>query len=81
MLRVDLEVLSFFSINAYATSNNMDTRYTNSIPIFSIIRNAINHKEIADLTIKIKRDSDTAQKDTWDDLYDQIKELNGYGTK
>lgn len=81
MLRVDLEVLSFFSINAYATSNNMDTRYTNNIPIFSIIRNAINHKEIADLTIKIKRDSDTAQKNTWDNLYNQIKELNGYGTK
>ena len=80
MLRTDLEVLSFSSINVYATSNNMDTRYTNNIPIFSIIRNAIDHKEISDLTIIIKRDSGTAQRDTWNILYNQIKELNGYGT-
>lgn len=81
MLRVDLEVLSFSSINVYATSNNTDTRYTNNIPIFSIIRNAIDHKEIADLVIKIKRDSDMAQRVKWNKLYNKIKELYRYDTK
>ena len=75
MLRVDLEVLSFSSINVYATSDNTDTRYTNNIPIFSIIRNARDHKEIANLIINTTRENDNPKREKWRNLYKTIKEL------
>ncbi len=76
MLRVDLEVLPFSSINAYTTCHSSESRYTNNIPIFSIIRNALNHKEIANLVVNIQRDSGKAQREKWETLYTQIKEIN-----
>lgn len=78
MLRVDMENLGFDSVNKYAIGS-AEGRYTNSIPVFSIIMNARMHTEIANLTIAIKRESDTASAAKWNGLYSILKEMNGIG--
>lgn len=78
MLRVDMENLGFDSVNKYAIGS-AEGRYTNSIPVFSIIMNARMHTEIANLTIAIKRESDTASAPKWNGLYSILKEMNGIG--
>ena len=78
MLRVDMENLGFDSVNKYAIGSE-EGRYTNSVPVFSIIVNARLHTEIANLTIAIKREPDAASAAKWNDLYSILKEMNGIG--
>ena len=78
MLRVDMENLGFDSVNKYAIGSK-EGRYTNSIPVFSVIVNARMHTEIANLTIAIKRDTDAASAEKWNSLYSILKEMNGIG--
>ena len=78
MLRVDMENLGFDSINKYAIGSE-EGRYTNSLPIFSIIMNARLHTEIANITIAVRRDMDTASAAKWNGLYNILKEMNGLG--
>ena len=78
MLRVDMENLGYDSINKYATGERND-RYTNVIPMFSVIARARSHNEIANLRIVVRRKTDHAQKDTWEKLYNQLLEMNGEG--
>lgn len=78
MLRVDMENLGFDSVNKYAIGSE-EGRYTNSIPVFSVIVNARMHTEIANLTIAIRRDTDEASAEKWNSLYSILKEMNGIG--
>ncbi len=78
MLRVDLEHLGFDSINKYAVGEDND-RYTNNIQLFFIIKNARVHSEISNLQIKVYRKNGSAQADQWNDLYNDILNLNDRG--
>ena len=78
MLRVDMNTLGFDSVNKYAIGDE-NSRYTNTIGIFSKISFARMHHEISGLQIKVRRGPDSPP-DRWIDLlYDTIKEINGYG--
>ena len=77
MLRVDMKTLGFDSVNKYAIGDE-NSRYTNTIGIFSKISFARMHHEISGLQIKVRRGPDSPSR--WIDLlYDTIKEINGYG--
>ena len=78
MLRVDMENLGFDSINKYAVGDE-NSRYTNRVAMFSKISFARVHNEISGLQIKILRDLDAPMNEKWNDLYETIKEINGYG--
>lgn len=77
MIRVDMENLGFDSINKYAIGNDDNSRYTNAVAMFSKISFARLHNEISSLQIKVKRDSDRANHDKWNDLYKKLKTMNG----
>lgn len=77
MIRVDMENLGFDSINKYAIGNDENSRYTNSVAVFSKISFARLHNEISSLQIKVKREPDTANHEKWNDLYKKLKILNG----
>jgi len=78
MLRVDMENLGFDSINKYAVGD-VNSRYTNKIGIFSKIILARMHHEISGLQIKVCRNPDAPSQEKWRELYNTIKEINGYG--
>ena len=78
MLRVDMENLGFDSINKYAIGED-NGRFYNVEPMFSRISLARMHTEIANLQINVVRDPDKATHDKWNDLYTDLKKLNGYG--
>lgn len=78
MLRVDMKTLGFDSVNKYAIGDE-NSRYTNTIGIFSKISFARMHHEISGLQIKVRRGPDSPSNRWIDLLYDTIKEINGYG--
>ena len=78
MLRVDMENLGFDSINKYAIGDE-NSRYTNTVAMFSKISFARMHNEISGLQIKVRKEPDTPSNEKWNDLYKAIKEINGYG--
>ena len=78
MLRVDMENLGFDSVNKYAIGDE-NSRYTNTIGIFSKISLARMHHEISGLQINARRIPDAPSHEKWQELYDTIKEINGYG--
>lgn len=51
----------------------------NTIGIFSKISLARMHHEISGLQINVRRDPDSPSHEKWKELYDTIKEINGYG--
>lgn len=78
MLRVDMENLGFDSVNKYATGDE-NSRYTNTIGIFTKISLARMHHEISSLQINVRREPDAPSHEKWKELYETIKEINGYG--
>lgn len=78
MLRVDMENLGFDSINKYAIGDE-NSRYTNMVAMFSKISFARMHNEISSLQIRVRRDPDTPAHDKWIDLYNSLKDINGFG--
>ncbi|MGL5258751.1 MAG: DUF262 domain-containing protein [Lachnospiraceae bacterium] len=76
MLRVDMSNLGFSSINKYALGMG-DNDYTNHYPMISIIERARVHTEIANILIRIQRETDHAKNQKWDDLYKALKKING----
>lgn len=78
MLRVDMENLGFDSVNKYAIGDE-NSRYTNVIGIFSKISLARMHHDISSLQIKVRRNPDAPANEKWRELYNTIKEINGYG--
>lgn len=76
MLRVDMDRLGFSSINRYAAGES-NSAYTNTHPMFFLIRRARLHTEISNLRIQVERNLDEARNSRWDKLYCALKELNG----
>ena len=76
MIRVDMDNLGMDTINNYAIGNK-DKNYTNLIPMFFNIATARSNREIANIKIQIIRNSDKAQSETWDKLYQSLKVLMG----
>lgn len=74
MLRVDRISLSYMSINKYAVGETTDT--SNQIAMFYEITRARTHNQIANLQINVKRNDDKAKKDSWQNLYTEIRTLN-----
>ena len=80
MIRVDMRNLGFGSINKYAIgeANGM---FSNVVPLFSRIALARMHTEISNIQIEVLRDPDKAEDDKWNQLYFDLKKMNGYGDK
>lgn len=76
MLRVDLENLGYESINKYALGR--EGKYTNSIKMFSVIKEARLHSEISNIPLRVLR-TNGACAPKWNDLYAKLKEMNGLG--
>ena len=77
MIRVDMENLGFDSINKYAIGDDSNSRYSNAVAMFSKISFARLHNEISSLQIKVKRSPDEAAHEKWNELYWELKEMNG----
>lgn len=77
MLRVDMENLGFDSVNKYAIGDE-NSRYTNTIDIFSKISFARMHNEISGLQIKVQWNPKNKSQ-RWMDLFNDIERINGYG--
>lgn len=72
MLRIELDSLSFDSINKYAVGNGIN----NSIPIFSVILHARKHTVISNLIIEIPEETDFRNcKNERTKLLDFLKEM------
>jgi len=77
MLRVDMENLSFDSVNKYAIGDGSNSKYTNVLALFAKINLARTHNEISGLQIKVIRSPDNASSDKWNNLYRELKIING----
>ena len=75
MLRCDLKVLNYESVNKYATIETSEKaeRYTNKIPLFYHIRKARFHNEISNLVINTKQDKDNNK---WIELRKKLDSIN-----
>ena len=79
MLRVDMEKMGFDSVNKYASGDFNYDKYTNNIPMFSLIINSRFHTDISNLLINVKRENDRAGNEKWENLYKDLKTMNGMG--
>ena len=78
MPRIDMEVLGFKTINKYAIGKSDNSiRYTNCLPLFSIIANARKHTEVSNIYVKYINENDEAANEDFTKLYNQIKKING----
>lgn len=78
MIRVDMRTLSYNTINKYAIAGDSSyTPYSNSISMFNQIVHAMKPNQVSNINVKIRRENDSAQKEKWNPLYQNIKKLNG----
>ena len=75
MIRIDMQNLSFETINNYAIGSNNE-KYSNHISVFSLIKCARFHNEIANLQITISNSNSSGD---WNSLFDQIYNLYSGG--
>ena len=80
MIRVHMQNLGFCSINKYAIGE-ANGKFSNVVPLFSRIALARMHTEISNIQIEVLRDPDKAEDDKWNQLYFDLKKMNGYGDK
>lgn len=80
MIRVHMQNLGFGSINKYAIGE-ANGKFLNVVPLFSKIALARMHTEISNIQIEVLRDPDKAEDDKWNQLYFDLKKMNGYGDK
>ena len=76
MLRVDMHTLSDKSIDLYAIGE--EKAYTNTKPVISLITTARRHTEISAMTLDLKRTDNKARAEKWQQLYNALRQLNGY---
>lgn len=77
MIRVDMEHLGFDTINRYAIGWDDNDKYSNSMPMISLITYARRHTEISGIKLKMRADRQAASEN-WNDLYKELCQLNGY---
>lgn len=75
MIRIDMQNLSYETINNYAIGSNNE-KYSNHISVFSKIKCARFHNEIANLQINL---SNSNSGGDWDLLFNQIYNLHSGG--
>lgn len=78
MLRVDMQSLGFDTINRYAIGLGDNDRYSNTIPMISMIASARKHTEISGISLRLRREKSKAPNEKWDILYKELLNLNGY---
>lgn len=76
MIRIDMQHLGFDTINRYAIGVE-DDKYSNTKPIISMIAYARRHTEISGMRLDMRND-DKAASENWNNLYAQLRQLNGY---
>ncbi|MBR3229830.1 MAG: DUF262 domain-containing protein [Bacilli bacterium] len=76
-LRFDLKMVNISSINKYARGINSDNKYTNEIPMFIKIHNAIYHSDLYNIDIKIQED--ITEEHRWYRLYEILKLIDKEG--
>ena len=74
MIRVDMDNLGMDTINNYAIGNR-DKNYTNHIPMFFNIATARSNREISNMKVQINRNSNKAQSEAWENLYQSLMSL------
>lgn len=77
MIRVDMLHLGFDTINRYAIGLGDNDKYSNAKPVISMIAYARKHTEISGMRLNMRADNKAAS-DKWNDLYEQLRQLNGY---
>ena len=73
MLRIDLEVVQYDSINKYAIGE-YSWKYSNQIPIFEKIKYARTDDEIANIEVKVFH-KNNQKLGIWQKLYDDLKKI------
>lgn len=76
MHRVDMRRVSWRSINKYA-KGEAGSSYSNTIPLFSLIRTARLASDVRSLQIDVINEADSVSSDNWCGLYASIKRMNG----
>lgn len=71
MLRVDKQRVGYDSINKYA-KGEIDASYTNTIPMFYLIKEARLHTQIENIQLIVEMDKNIENK--WQGLYEILKE-------
>lgn len=77
MIRIDMLHLGFDTINRYAIGLGDNDKYSNAKPVISMITYARRHTEISGMRLNM-RDDDKAVSENWNNLYIQLRQLNGY---
>ena len=77
MIRVDMQHLGFDTINRYAIGLGDNDKYSNVLSVISMITYARKHTEISSMRLRM-RPGNEAASGTWNDLYEQLRQLNGY---
>lgn len=77
MIRVDMQHLGFDTINRYAIGLDDNDKYSNAKPVISMIAYARRHTEISGMRLDMREDG-KASNDNWNNLYEQLRQLNGY---
>lgn len=78
MVRVDMEVLSFDTINKYSVADEND-KYTNRIPMFAKISFARLHSEITGLQVIAGKDNEEKMNSERKELNRMLIEISGLG--
>jgi hypothetical protein len=74
MIRIDMMNLGYDTINKYAIG---EQGYTNNISMFYNITRVKEHTKVSSEMIKAKRHDDKARREKWNDLYHELKKING----
>lgn len=77
MIRVDMQHLGFDTINRYAIGLGDNDKYSNVLSVISMITYARKHTEISSMRLRMRTGNEAASG-TWNDLYEQLRQLNGY---
>ena len=78
MLRVDMDHLGMDTINRYAIGRGDTDKYSNVLPVISLITLARRHTEIAGLSLHLSRPQGQAKSSKWQELYNKLLRLNSY---
>lgn len=77
MIRIDMQHLGFDTINRYAIGLGNNDKYSNAKPVISMIAYARRHTEISSMRLDMRAE-DKAASENWNNLYEQLRQLNGY---
>jgi hypothetical protein len=78
MVRVDMQHLGFDTINRYAIGLGDNDKYSNAMPVISMITCARKHTEISSMRLNIKfNEKSDVNVESRKKIYDGLKKLYG----